>query len=75
MAFPRTFSIRTILVAGFCGLSVIGIGLALLLGLSTAVKNTSELLTENVEDFVRHMAEEVESRIRTIERRTNWAAR
>ena len=67
-------SIQTILLAGFCGLSAVGTGLALVLGLSIAVKNTSELWTESIEASVDQMATEVETRLRTIEQRARYAA-
>jgi len=74
MAPRYSLSVRTILLAGFCGLSGVGIGLALFLGLSTAIHNTRELLTENIKGFVDRMANEVEVRLRPIERRSHWMA-
>ncbi|MGB0683337.1 MAG: adenylate/guanylate cyclase domain-containing protein [Magnetovibrionaceae bacterium] len=71
---PRfSISVRAILLLGFCGLSAVGMTLALALGLSTAVRNTTELLTDNIEGFVDRMASEVEGRLKTIEQRTRWA--
>ncbi len=67
-----SFSIRTILLAGFCGLSAVGTGLALVLGLTIAVKNTSDLLTENLGAFVGSMADDFESRLRTVEQKARY---
>ena len=70
---PRfSLSVQTILLSGFCGLSAVGIGLALFLGLAAAAQNTRELLTENLERFVDRMATEVEARLSPVEQRTQW---
>lgn len=72
---PRfSLSIRSILLTGFCGLSAFGILLALFLGLSTALHNTRDLLTENIEGFVDLMAREMGGRLKPVEQKSRWVA-
>lgn len=67
-------SIRTILLTGFCGLSAVGIAVALFLGLSTAFHNTRDLVSDNIEALVDRLASEVEGRMKPVERRSRWIA-
>ncbi len=67
-------SIRSILLAGFCGLTAIGIGSALYLGLAAGFQNTRELLSENIEGFVDWMVDEIDGRLRPVELQAHWVA-
>jgi len=74
MREPITLSIRAILIAGFGGLTVVGIVVALYLGLSAAFHNTRELLTDKTETLVARMVDEIVGRLRPAEAQARWIA-
>lgn len=60
------------MIIGFGGMTVLGITIALYLGLSAAFKNTRELLSEKVENLVASMVDEIDGRLRPVEAQARW---
>jgi len=75
MKKPFTLSIRSILVIGFGGLTMVGIVASLYLGLSTAFHNTQELLSEKSETHVARMVDVINGRLRPVEAQARWIAK
>ncbi len=69
---PFTISIRTILIAGFGGVTAVGIVVALVIGLGTAFHNTQELLTEKVDETVARIVGEIDHRLQPAEAQARW---
>ncbi len=72
MKDPFTLSIRSILVIGFGGLTLVGIVGSLYLGLSIAFQNTQELLSEKSEVSVTRMIDIINGRLRPVENQGRW---
>jgi len=74
MPTPFTISIRTILIAGFGGVTALGIAVALVVGLGTAFHNTEELLTEKADEIVTRLTSEIDYRLQPAETQARWIA-
>jgi adenylate cyclase len=70
----RTISIRAILIAGFAGLTGVGIAAALIIGLGAAVHNTQELLAKQADEIVSRLAGEIYNKLNPAERQAQWIA-
>jgi len=72
--FRLTLSIRTILIAGFGGLTAVGIVVALVIGLSAAFNNTQELLAQQADGIVSRIDTVIYHKLNPVERQAQWIA-
>lgn len=65
-------SIKTLLLFGFGGLILVGIGVILSLGFVTATQNTFDLYAQMSKDFIDTMSESVEEEFAVVETQGDW---
>lgn len=65
-------SIRTLLLFGFGGLTLVGIGIILSLGFVTATRNTFSLYAQMSKDFIDTISDEVEAEFNLVQTQGEW---
>lgn len=72
LAHKRRFSVLTVLLSGFVATSVLGVGLALYLGLGTAYQNTRNLWVLIASNDLNSLERVMHDRMSSVQTRARW---